>query len=154
MISQNDQAKGLLLTAIGVLAIVPDSILIRLIQADILTITFWRALIPGVLISTAVLLFYRKPTLSFIKSPGVSGIIFIATHSIGTLLFVVAIELTSIASALFIISTSPVFATIISRIFLKEKMFFKNDFYSCWSTYWHWIYYIWVIQRRRIFCSR
>ena len=37
MISQNDQAKGLLLTAIGVLAIVPDSILIRLIQADILT---------------------------------------------------------------------------------------------------------------------
>mgnify|MGYP003307873491 CR=1 FL=1 len=69
----------------------------RLIQADNLTITFWRALIPGVLISTAVLLFYRKPTLSFIKSPGASGIIFIATHSIGTLLFVVAIELTSIA---------------------------------------------------------
>ena len=128
MISQNDQAKGLLLTAIGVLAIVPDSILIRLIQADILTITFWRALIPGVLISTAVLLFYRKPTLSFIKSPGASGIIFIVTHSIGTLLFVVAIELTSIASALFIISTSPVFAAIISRIFLKEKISLRMIF--------------------------
>ena len=128
MISQNDQAKGLLLTAIGVLAIVPDSILIRLIQADILTITFWRALIPGLLISTAVLLFYRKPTLSFIKSPGASGIIFIVTHSIGTLLFVVAIELTSIASALFIISTSPVFAAIISRIFLKEKISLRMIF--------------------------
>ncbi len=128
MISQNDQAKGLLLTAIGVLAIVPDSILIRLIQADILTITFWRALIPGVLISTAVLLFYRKPTLSFIKSPGASGIIFIVTHSIGTLLFVVAIELTSIASALFIISTSPVFAAIVSRIFLKEKISLRMIF--------------------------
>ena len=128
MISQNDQAKGLLLTAIGVLAIVPDSILIRLIQADILTITFWRALIPGVLISTAVLLFYRKPSLSFIKSPGASGIIFIATHSIGTLLFVVAIELTSIASALFIISTSPVFAAIISRIFLKENISLRMIF--------------------------
>ena len=128
MISQNDQAKGLLLTAVGVLAIVPDSILIRLIQADILTITFWRALIPGVLISTAVLLFYRKPSLSFIKSPGASGIIFIVTHSIGTLLFVVAIELTSIASALFIISTSPVFAAIISRIFLKEKISLRMIF--------------------------
>ena len=128
MISQNDQAKGLLLTAFGVLAIVPDSILIRLIQADILTITFWRALIPGVLISTAVLLFYRKPTLSFIKSPGASGIIFIVTHSIGTLLFVVAIELTSIASALFIISTSPVFAAIISRIFLNEKISLRMIF--------------------------
>ena len=128
MISQNDQAKGLLLTAAGVLAIVPDSILIRLIQADILTITFWRALIPGVLISTAVLLFYKKPTLSFIKSPGASGIIFIVTHSIGTLLFVVAIELTSIASALFIISTSPVFAAIISRIFLNEKISLRMIF--------------------------
>ena len=128
MISQNDQAKGLLLTAVGVLAIVPDSILIRLIQADILTITFWRALIPGILISIAVLSFYRKPTLSFIKSPGVSGIIFIITHSIGTLLFVVAIELTSIASALFIISTSPVFAAIISRIFLNEKISLRMIF--------------------------
>ena len=128
MISQNDQAKGLLLTAVGVLAIVPDSILIRLIQADILTITFWRALIPGVLISTAVLLFYRKPTLSFIKSPRASGIIFIVTHSKGTLLFVVAIELTSIASALFIISTSPVFAAIISRIFLNEKISLRMIF--------------------------
>ena len=128
MISQNDQAKGLLLTAVGVLAIVPDSILIRLIQADILTITFWRALIPGILISIAVLSFYRKPTLSFIESPGVSGIIFIVTHSIGTLLFVVAIELTSIASALFIISTSPVFAAIISRIFLNEKISLRMIF--------------------------
>lgn len=128
MISQNDQAKGLLLTAVGVLAIVPDSILIRLIQADILTITFWRALIPGILISLAVLSFYRKPTLSFIKSPRVSGIIFIVTHSIGTLLFVVAIELTSIASALFIISTSPVFAAIISRIFLNEKISLRMIF--------------------------
>ena len=128
MISQNDQAKGLLLTAVGVLAIVPDSILIRLIQADILTITFWRALIPGILISIAVLSFYRKPTLSFIKSPGVSGIIFIVAHSIGTLLFVVAIELTSIASALFIISTSPVFAAIISRIFLNEKISLRMIF--------------------------
>ena len=41
--NNNNQVKGLILTSIGVLAIVPDSILIRLIQADILTITFWRA---------------------------------------------------------------------------------------------------------------
>ena len=56
----NNQSKGLILTTIGVLAIVPDSILIRLIQADILTITFWRALIPGIIISLGVILFYRK----------------------------------------------------------------------------------------------
>ena len=128
MINNNNQVKGLILTSIGVLAIVPDSILIRLIQADILTITFWRALIPGIIISIAVMIFYRKPTLNFLKSPKPSGLIFIVSHSFGTLLFVVAIELTSIASALFIISTSPIFAAIISRIFLNENITIRMIF--------------------------
>ena len=128
MFNNNNQVKGLILTSIGVLAIVPDSILIRLIQADILTITFWRALIPGIIISFAVMIFYREPTLNFIKSPKPSGLIFIVSHSFGTLLFVVAIELTSIASALFIISTSPIFAAIISRIFLNEKITIRMIF--------------------------
>ena len=128
MFNNNNQVKGLILTSIGVLAIVPDSILIRLIQADILTITFWRALIPGIIISFAVMIFYREPTLNFIKSPKPSGLIFIISHSFGTLLFVVAIELTSIASALFIISTSPIFAAIISRIFLNEKITIRMIF--------------------------
>ena len=128
MPNENKQVKGLVLTTIGVLAIVPDSILIRLIQADILTITFWRALIPGVIISLGVMIFYRKPTISFLKAPKLSGLIFIISHSFGTLFFVIAIELTSIASALFIISTSPIFAAIISRIFLNEKITYRTIF--------------------------
>ena len=128
MQNENKQVKGLVLTTIGVLAIVPDSILIRLIQADILTITFWRALIPGVIISLGVMIFYRKPTISFLKAPKLSGLIFIISHSFGTLFFVIAIELTSIASALFIISTSPIFAAIISRIFLNEKITYRMIF--------------------------
>ena len=128
MPNENTQVKGLILTTIGVLAIVPDSILIRLIQADILTITFWRALIPGVIISLGVMIFYRKPTISFLKAPKLSGLIFIISHSFGTLFFVIAIELTSIASALFIISTSPIFAAIISRVFLNEKITYRMIF--------------------------
>tara|TARA_X000000368_G_scaffold342253_1_gene280749 strand:+ start:1264 stop:2145 length:882 start_codon:yes stop_codon:yes gene_type:complete len=128
MPNENKQVKGLVLTTIGVLAIVPDSILIRLIQADILTITFWRALIPGVIISLGVMIFYRKPTISFLKAPKLSGLIFIISHSFGTLFFVIAIELTSIASALFIISTSPIFSAIISRVFLNEKITYRMIF--------------------------
>ena len=128
MPNENKQVKGLILTSIGVLAIVPDSILIRLIQADILTITFWRALIPGLIISLGVMIFYRKPTISFLKAPKLSGLIFIISHSFGTLFFVIAIELTSIASALFIISTSPIFAAIISRVFLNEKITYRMIF--------------------------
>ena len=116
----SEHTKGLTLTLIGVLAVVPDSLLIRLINADILTITFWRALIPGLIISLGVSLFYRKQTILFIKSPGISGIIFIISFSLGNIFFVVSIELTSVANALFILSTSPIYAMLISRIFLSE----------------------------------
>jgi drug/metabolite transporter (DMT)-like permease len=44
------------------------------------------------------------------------------------LFFVIAIELTSIASALFIISTSPIFAAIVSRVFLNEKITYRMIF--------------------------
>ena len=121
----SEQAKGLILTLIGVLAVVPDSILIRLINADILTITFWRALIPGLIISLGVLLFYRRQTVSFVKSPGLSGIIFVISFALGNILFVISIELTKVANALFILSTSPIYAMLISRFFLSEPITFR-----------------------------
>jgi drug/metabolite transporter (DMT)-like permease len=74
------------------------------------------------------MIFYRKPTISLLKAPKLSGLIFIISHSFGTLFFVIAIELTSIASALFIISTSPIFAAIISRVFLNEKITYRMIF--------------------------
>ena len=122
MLIKNDQITGLTFALIGVLAIVPDSLFLRLIQADILTTSFWRSLIAGIVISLGLLVFYRKQTILFIKSPGINGIVFIISYAIGNVLFITAIELTSVASALFIISTTPVFAAIISRFFLKEKI--------------------------------
>ena len=118
----NKQIKGLLLTTVGVLFVIPDSLLIRLISADILTTTFWRCFFSGIIISIVVLLFYLKQAKDFIKNPGINGIIFIICHGLGSIFFIAAIEMTSVASALFILSTSPVFAAIISRIFLKETI--------------------------------
>ena len=43
----SDQAKGLLITFLGVLFVVPDSLFVRLIDADALTIAFWRLLLAG-----------------------------------------------------------------------------------------------------------
>ena len=41
----SDHAKGLLITTVGVLAITPDSLLVRLIAANTWTILFWRGLL-------------------------------------------------------------------------------------------------------------
>ncbi|WP_300033561.1 hypothetical protein [uncultured Roseobacter sp.] len=42
-----DQMKGLLITLAGVLLVVPDALFVRLIDADALTIAFWRQLLAG-----------------------------------------------------------------------------------------------------------
>ncbi len=42
-----DHSKGLLITALGVLFIVPDLLFVRLIDADTITVAFWRNLTSG-----------------------------------------------------------------------------------------------------------
>ena len=122
MLFKNDQITGVTIAMIGVLAIVPDSLFLRLIGADVLTTTFWRSLISAIVISFGLIIFYRGKTLSFIRSPGKSGVVFIISYALGNILFITSIELTSVANTLFIISTTPIFAAIISRVFLNEKI--------------------------------
>ena len=117
---KNNQFKGIAITSIGVLAFVPDSLLLRLIDADILPTLMWRGLFSGFIISFWSFIFLRNDLIIFIKSPKMTGIIYMLFHAIGNLLFITAIELTSVANSLFIMSTSPIFSVLISRFFLKE----------------------------------
>ena len=45
-----ERSKGLLITFLGVLFVVPDSLFVRLIDSDPMTTAFWRGLIGGSLI--------------------------------------------------------------------------------------------------------
>ena len=51
----NDTSKGLLITTVAVLLVVPDSLFVRLIDASGLTIAFWRLFLPGVAITLGIL---------------------------------------------------------------------------------------------------
>src|SRR5690554_2570743 len=52
----SEHLKGILITALGVLMVVPDSLFVRIIVADPATITFWRALVAGSLIALGCLM--------------------------------------------------------------------------------------------------
>ncbi|WP_350333596.1 DMT family transporter [Coralliovum pocilloporae] len=117
-----DQAKGVLITALGVLAIVPDTLFIRLIDADILTIVFWRAFLAAISVTFGICLFYRKDTIVIIRGMGLAGFTYAFFMGMGTISFVSAVQITSVANAVFIVSISPVFAALISRIFLGEQI--------------------------------
>ncbi len=115
-----DQTKGLLITFFGVLFVVPDSLFVRLIDADAWTIAFWRLLLAGG--GTAIYILLRSGVAPFkaVIATGRYGAVYMLGIGGSGILFVLAVSLTSVANVVFIIASLPVFAAIFSRIFLKE----------------------------------
>ena len=118
----NDHAKGLLITAIGVLFVVPDSLFIRLIDASAPTITFWRGLTSGSFILLGVILVMGLRGFRDVARTGLPGLIYTVLIAATAPGFVLAVKWTSVANVVFIIASMPVFAAIFSRIFLGEPI--------------------------------
>lgn len=117
-----DQSKGLAITTLGVLFVVPDSLFVRLIDADALTIAFWRLFLAGGVICLGLLLLQGAKPFREVLATGRYGLIYMIGVGGSGLLFVLAVSLTSVANVVFIIATMPVFATIFGRIFLSEPI--------------------------------
>ncbi|SEK64323.1 EamA domain-containing membrane protein RarD [Roseovarius nanhaiticus] len=116
----SEHLKGLIITALGVLMIVPDSLFVRLIMADPATITFWRAAVAGTLILAGCFVVQGLSGFRAVARTGRPGLLYtllMATTAPG---FVMAISLTSVANVVFIFASIPIFAAIFSRIFLGE----------------------------------
>ena len=117
-----DQAKGLWITLVGVLCVVPDSLFVRLIDSDALTIAYLRVTLVGLLIGAVVLLREgRAPFVAFART-GIYGLVYILGLGGSGVLFVLAVSLTSVANVVFIIASLPVFAVLFSRVFLGEPI--------------------------------
>lgn len=117
-----DQAKGLLITTLGVLMIVPDSLFIRLISTDTITVVFWRSFLSGLAILIALIFLNGRGTLATFQRMGNSGLAYSTLLGISSVSFMVAIRWTSVANTVFIIATMPVFAALISRFWLGEPI--------------------------------
>jgi drug/metabolite transporter (DMT)-like permease len=118
----NEHLTGLLITTLGVLLIVPDSLFVRLIFADAATIAFWRSAVAGGLILIGVLAVQGLSGFRAVLRTGWPGVIYVLLMSTTSPGFVMAISLTSVANAVFIFASIPIFAAIFSRIFLGEPI--------------------------------
>lgn len=116
----SDQARGLLITFFGVLFVVPDSLFVRLIDTDALTIAFWRQFLSGTMIGLGVLLLQGPAPFRAVLRTGRFGAIYMLGTGASGVLFVLAVSLTSVANVVFIIASLPIFAAIFSRVFLSE----------------------------------
>ena len=113
--------KGILMTFIGVVILSPDSVLIRLTDADSWTVLFYRGLLMSIGVLILLLITYRSKTIVEFKKIGRGGLWIGWLHGIMTGTFVFAIMHTSIANTLVIISTGPIWIAIIAWFTLREK---------------------------------
>jgi drug/metabolite transporter (DMT)-like permease len=118
----DDTRKGLLITTLGVLLVVPDAVFVRLIDASGVTVAFWRLLLAGGLLGLWILA--RRCTAPFraVLATGRYGMIHMAGVGLSGVCFILAVSHTSVANVVFIIASLPVFASVYSRIFLGEPI--------------------------------
>ena len=117
----NNHLKGLLIAFFGVLMLTPDPVLVRLADADTFTILFWRGIFYALGVLAILFATYRKNTFKELKNIGMPGIWIGILSGIGGVTFIAAIQYTSIAKVLVIISTAPMVVAIISWAIINEK---------------------------------
>ncbi|WP_447927411.1 DMT family transporter [Vreelandella sp. EE27] len=111
--------RGLVIVVLGVVCLSFDGLLIRLANTDGWTIVFWRGfLMLGVLalfcLSGKRLATLRDTPLAALASSVLLGLI--------SLLFVLAVMNANVANVVVILSSAPLFAAILSRVFLGERV--------------------------------
>ena len=117
----NDHSKGLLITLIGVLFVVPDSIMVRLISSDPMVTAFWRRLTAGTFVAIFVLLTMRDDVMKTITQMGRAGWTYCVLIGTTSPAFVLAVQNTSVANVVLIFASMPVFSAILSFLLLSER---------------------------------
>lgn len=119
---QSHQAKGLLLALCGVLSLTPDTLLIRLVDVDNTALFFWRGCCTLFGMTAITYFQHQEKTIQQFRNIGKIGIAVTLCMGLSSIFFVSALYYTSVANTLVIVSASPMFAALYSRIFLKESV--------------------------------
>lgn len=118
----NQHKKGLLITLVGALLLTPDTMFIRLINADGLVLAFWRGLMIGIVFLIGSYLSNPKNFMPNIYKAGWVGFFMTITFGISSFMFILATVYTSIANLLVILALIPLGTAIFSWILLKERL--------------------------------
>ncbi len=117
-----DHQKGLLLTSLGVLVLTPDSLLVRLIDAEPFTLLVWRGALQALGILAILAVQYRGRLNLPFRAIGRAGLLLAAVFSGCTFGFIIALSLTSVADVLVIVAAAPLAAAVFSLTFLGERV--------------------------------
>lgn len=119
--TQSNHAKGLLLTAIGGLALTADIPLIKLSGGDVWSVLLLRS---GTTFVAALCIWAIWRALSLNAPalvPGKAGVAVAVFYALSSIAFITAIYNTSTANVVFILAFNTMFAALLSWVFLRER---------------------------------
>jgi drug/metabolite transporter (DMT)-like permease len=119
---QASRTTGVVIVVVGVLVLSPESLVIRLIDADQWTILSWRGVLMAIGLMTFVSLNTRLPLRRQIAGIGSAGLLAAVLFASDNVLFVTSLTLTAVANTLLILSSAPLFAAVFAAIFLGERV--------------------------------
>ena len=111
-----------MITTLGVLILTPDTLVIRLIDLPLWDLIFWRSLLEALGLTLILLAVYRRRFFARCQAVGRAGLVLSVLIGLSMLSFIYALDHTTVANTLIIISASPLPAALFSRIFLKERI--------------------------------
>ena len=116
------KSRGLLLVICGVLVISFDALLVRLAHTGNANIIFWRGVFIFLSLSAVQLIRHQGSPIRAVLVGGLPAAGCSLFYGLGGVLFVSAVMYTDVANAVVIISMSPLFAGLLTRLFGIESI--------------------------------
>ncbi len=110
------------MTFTAVLILSPDALLVRLIRCDVWTLLFWRCLLTGCMQSIFLAVHYRGQLVQSFRNIGRTGLLSAGVVTAGAFFFVNSLKQTTAANTLIILAATPLFSSLLSWLFLREKI--------------------------------
>ena len=121
--SEENRARGVLLVVLGAVFLSPGGLMIRFVEsASDWHIVFYRSIFIALAVLALVLARHRGGTVRAFRDVGRAGLVAGVILGAGHISYILAMRHTTVANALFVISTAPFFAAVLGRLILRERV--------------------------------
>jgi drug/metabolite transporter (DMT)-like permease len=118
----SNHAKGLTFGILGVLLLSPDTLIIRLVDADPWTFIAWRGGLMTVGVMVIMVLRFGVTVAARTYAIGWLGLLIALLFAVNNVFFQLSVQNTTVANTLVILATAPLFAALFSVAFLREQV--------------------------------
>lgn len=115
-------AKGLLIASVGVVVLSVQGVPIRLVEVDGWTLLFVRGMLSAPGLFAFFLIVERARWKDQVRAMGLAGLAVALLFTLDNVMFIYSITHTSVANTLLMVSLSPLFAALLTRLVLKQSV--------------------------------